>query len=496
MYTAVLLPQIMYACSTWFIRGYGLKTAENYARKTLESIQYQILYRIAGTFRTTSWAALEILLHVPPPEVSLPRLAREACLRLMTSPMKETLHENRDLNPGPENGPLASPLQRLEGSIRSKLGIWTVRDIEPILPFAAPPWWEPPETMISDGREQALEAHKEAIRAPALVKSYTDGSATDGGVGAAVVSTLGTRRIIIGTPDTHTVYAAELEGIVAALNQILADEPHRKAKLSTGPLRAVIFTDNQAAIRALQDPGGPSGQYIIRDAIERIERLQQAGWNLLFQWVPGHEGAHGNELADIAAKDAAFQAAHYHAPDWEPGIPRRLPGGRKWNAILARSGKDYVLLASCRQRLRALVNEQWKQVWTGNPHGAILRKIIKAPDKKLLELHKCLCRAASSAVIQLQTGKVALAAYLSTISAMESPECECGLGVQDSKHILMECPTHEDERWQTLWKDTREPSYQTVMTKAPWIENVAQFILNIRILGQFTCLPAAVKAVI
>lgn len=45
MYTAVLWPQVTFASSTWFLQaGWGFKTAENAARRALESIQYQALY--------------------------------------------------------------------------------------------------------------------------------------------------------------------------------------------------------------------------------------------------------------------------------------------------------------------------------------------------------------------------------------------------------------------------------------------------------------------
>jgi ribonuclease HI len=63
----------------------------------------------------------------------------------------------------------------------------------------------------------------------------------------------------------------------------------------------VIFTDNQAAIRV-------SGQYIVRAITEKVDTLRAAGWHVLIQWIPGHEGAHGNELADAAA-EAASEAA-------------------------------------------------------------------------------------------------------------------------------------------------------------------------------------------
>lgn len=131
----------------------------------------------------------------------------------------------------------------MEHILEEKLG--TLQQIETIHPFIVPPWWEAPETSIEDTREKALRAHTEALKSPNGIVAYTDGSATDGRVGAAVVSNLGTRRFQIGTPDTHTVYAAELTGINEALGQLLTYRPNLPSKVMT------IYTDNQATIQAL-----------------------------------------------------------------------------------------------------------------------------------------------------------------------------------------------------------------------------------------------------
>jgi hypothetical protein len=68
-----------------------------------------------------------------------------------------------------------------------------------------------------------------------------------------------------------------------------------------------------------------------------------------------------------------------------------------------------ILVAVCRQRLREAAKVQWKLSWETNPHGKHLRRILTAPAKAHLDLHCGLRRAASSVIVQLQTGKIALA---------------------------------------------------------------------------------------
>ncbi|KAL1864823.1 hypothetical protein Plec18167_009617 [Paecilomyces lecythidis] len=229
-------------------------------------------------------------------------------------------------------------------------------------------------------------------------------------------------------------------------------------------------------------------------------------------------GVPGNEAADQAAKDAALLASHHYRilEAQDPSqLAQRHRQRRDQNQAPPNTGPEglaesrqrvgrqamparplQTLTANCRQQLQTLYQSEWVQQWAANPHGSLLRKIptFASPGKKLLELHIGLRRAASSAAIQLQTGKVALGEYLASISAAETNQCHCGLGVQDVDHILTKCPIYRDERRETLWvAPPRETDYRRILSQAPLLKRAAQFILNIRILGQFRCLPVTYK---
>ena len=84
-------------------------------------------------------------------------------------------------------------------------------NLEHISPYVRPPWWSPPfNTEISVGKRMTARSHAQ-LRADELT-IYTDGSAINDGVGAAIYcpTTETTRKKHLGTSETHNIYGAEL----------------------------------------------------------------------------------------------------------------------------------------------------------------------------------------------------------------------------------------------------------------------------------------------
>jgi ribonuclease HI len=177
--------------------------------------------------------------------------------------------------------------------------------VEHITPFIRPPWWSTTTTVkISPAsKDEAARAHQQQsseISAQDLI-IYTDGSGYNGHVGAAIYSPTirVTRGEYIGTEDTHNVYAAELTAVQMAV-ALVEEKVEEYANV-------YIFADNQAAIQAVGSPSRQSGQYIVEDIIDAIDRVHRTkpACNIHIEWVPGHKGIEGNEKADQAAKEAA-----------------------------------------------------------------------------------------------------------------------------------------------------------------------------------------------
>ncbi|KAJ6032617.1 hypothetical protein N7540_003349 [Penicillium herquei] len=220
---------------------------------------------------------------------------------------------------------------------------------------------------------------------------FTDGSGYEGHIGAAVVIPTeldSNLKRHLSKSDQSTVYLAELSGIELALESFLA-------RLQTYPARQlVIFVDSQAAIQAVQNPKRPSGQFILCSiyakfkAIQKAlgslhkptESLQKPSPSVTIRWVPTHVGILGNEIADLAAKEAAKDTV---------GVLSELsPGGPR----LATTARRLV-----RDRIRARWTLEWSRERTGQPN----RRLTEVPEKKNLKIFEGLPRHYTSVLVQM-----------------------------------------------------------------------------------------------
>lgn len=121
-----------------------------------------------------------------------------------------------------------SPPHKLQNEIR--INPKTMEKITPVRHF--PKWSQDVEVSIATGWKDAIEEEEQANECQRV---YSDGSAVDGGVGGAAVLMRGKqmireKRFYLGTETQHTVYEAEIIGMILAV-QLLREEG-RKGTMS------------------------------------------------------------------------------------------------------------------------------------------------------------------------------------------------------------------------------------------------------------------------
>jgi ribonuclease HI len=339
--------------------------------------------------------------------------------------------------------------------------------------FTHPPWWKAPRTVI-EARDEAVTAHNQITKDPKVLSVFTDGSGLNGHVAAAAVvpQMKFTRTAYLGSDEVATVYSAELTGMdmAAHLLQRLRERSGKTLRFQ----EAVIFTDSQAGIQALQrSDRRPSGQQILRRV---LEALRATDFPVTIRWIPAHIGVSGNEAADKAAKEAARNQGSDAAAVAEAlGIP--LPGMTR-------------LAAAAKTVIRREAQIQWERQWEAERTSAPTKRLIAAPSKRSLKVYKGLRKGHSSVLLQLRTGRIGLNHFLYKIGIKESDRCGCDEGSQTPRHILMACRLLSGLR-QEMWRRIdklgleRREDYDTLVNEPKAARYVADFMIKTGLLGQF-----------
>ncbi len=183
----------------------------------------------------------------------------------------------------------------------------------PLNPPDTPPWERGLKDNISispnlhgvKGRgDSATEIRLAALRRTIDLRAdftiYTDGSASDGTMngGAGVIITTGdpsnpevVDRLLQKGASLTSSFAEEMRAMIMALGWI--GENCREGG------HVLILTDSKSLCSAL------IGQNTQVDHVRRTLNELSSIVDITIQWVPGHCGVPGNELADIAAKEAS-----------------------------------------------------------------------------------------------------------------------------------------------------------------------------------------------
>ena len=233
---------------------------------------------------------------------------------------------------------------------------------------------------------------------------YTDGSSTAEGSGSGIYSDFISRSVKLSTVASS--FAAEMFAILEAL-QHLEEGPDESS---------VIFTDSRSSIQILDKI--LSNHPIVTQIHSILSRLITIGKQIKFCWVPSHVDILGNEEADRLARTAASAQTVIE----RPSVPH----------------KDYYPLIR-----KNLLNE-WQAEWTNTPESNKLRSFrdtIKPWPSSYQKVRKY-----EVILARLRIGHTRLTHGHLMRGEPLPPYCDNCVIPVTIKHILVECPDHNDVR--------------------------------------------------
>ena len=433
MYISVALPRILYAADIWAPPSYkdkreGTRTANKRFAARLSSIQRAGTLAIVGGLRTSPTDTLCVHANILPAHLELDKACHRAAVRMATLPHMHPVTKiyRKAAKHGVKHH--KSPLHHLTYAFEA-----AHTDFETIIVAGRNPALMGNrlfKTIIPANKDDSKEADEEA---PEHVKIYSDGSAHDGEVGAAAILTRNGKttkvlRYHLGPISEHTVYEAELIGIIMGLH-LIETEPKTNITYAIG-------IDNQAAIKALSSKFSKPGQYLAAEAFKLAAKLRKSKgkkYSLTLRWTAGHTGIPGNEEADEEAK----KAAEGMSSD-EQQLPKLL---RK---TLKRSKSAAI------QKEGDVRMERWRREWRESTRADKFKHIDSSlPSRRFIKLisNTKITRADASKMFQLRTGHIPLNAYLFRFKKKENPKCPaCGARKEMPQHFLLECPAYAYER--------------------------------------------------
>ena len=322
LYTACVLPKILYACPAWW-------NGCNYQIKPLEKVQRRALRLICAAFRTSPIHALEIEASIPPVKHQVDLITRRSAIRFnklpKSSPILQRLPDTWRDNTQPTYPPPLPPTPRNKPRLSTNLGKiakFTSPTHERIDPYLNPPWKRtaslfPNRFVLNQcnaqgDKDQARKEHIQLVNAykadPNTLYIYTDGSKTQksgfcraGAAAVAYCQDTEITRNTLGLGGHAEVYDAEMAALALGATQAaeyINTHPH--------VTNVAFFTDNSATTIAMADPSPNAAQIFAAKFHNTLQPILATNpqLSISISWCPSHCKIKGNDRADALAKKA------------------------------------------------------------------------------------------------------------------------------------------------------------------------------------------------
>jgi ribonuclease HI len=268
-------------------------------------------------------------------------------------------------------------------------------------------------------------------------------------------------KMHLGTTDQHTVYKAELVGMIMGLHLIKTE---RRSKV-----KSVLNVDNQAALVAIKSNMNKLDQHLAANLLQLakqlLERRGNSRFKLTFRWSAGHVRITGNEDTDKKAKAAT---------DSISSEKEELPV-----CLCKMLGHS---LSATQQAYNNKLKHRWATTWARSPRycWSPFQDVLTPYSQKYLKLvsSEGISRKAASIIFQLRVGHTLLNQYLHCFKKIDKLHCPaCRHLKETAEHFILNCPKYTHERWPMLrLSGSRTPKFTKILASHKLIAPLTNYI--------------------
>lgn len=447
IYRAMVRSRLDYGCLS-----YGSAAVTHLNR--LDVVQAKALRVCSGALRSSPIPALLVELGETPLAIRRIKLAMQYLVKLKAYmgdvPVKRILENTWEW----ESRRVCEPFVLKVNKEMEQLGLGEIGVAPNLLWPGIPPWKLPTldidMSVLRQIKEQEDPQYSRLVEQalgrnwPGYVQIYTDGSKdlATGKAGCSFYSPQHDALSYKRLPKEVSVYTAEMIAIISALQWAEANNLEQ----------VVICSDSAAVLTSLESGGGNARTDLCFELLAIIVRIEQAGGEVGFLWVPAHVGVTGNETADMAAKWALKKPMEF----------RVVPGVLEW-----------------RSRIKQHTTAEWQKMWDKDRRGRHFYTISPSVQGETLYTGKN--RRVEVLFTRLRLGHCGLAGHLAKIG--KHPDGLCAHCKQDQtvKHVFMECPLYAEKRrelFKSVAPKTRSVELKTLLSPSHGQDNVVQAVLD------------------
>lgn len=390
---------------------YGLpvfSSAKNSQLRSLNTIHHTAIRLATGALRTTPINSLLVDANQIPPDLRRHYLILSYLIHLKTVNNLPASAETSITNTASYSNEIFY-YKSIEASTSLQLTLPSMQTFS--LP-TIPPWKSRPFnidlTLGSVGKSTTHEVIKSAFlemmsNYPNQVVYYTDGSRSDSAVGCSVV-----RGNIVSVrfslPLQFTILSAELYALFLAVQLICSEENNTTHLICTDSMSSILSLNN-----VHDNKQHPIAKNITKLLFENPQHV------ITFAWIPGHSGIQGNEIADLAAKEASTFFPIPNVPVPPHDIKRDIQ-----KKMIVKWQQDWEDTSPTTNKLRNIKHcvKPWNTSCKGRRENVVLTR-VRLGHTMLTHGH--------------------------LFKGENTPICTCGVPLTVT-HVLSECPNYSAQR--------------------------------------------------